>query len=383
MNNNNTPNNEELRELEDALKEIFGQDSEIHFHPEEAHGSIMPLSIIQNNRPPFDSYEDFEAYLKTCFSQIDYIDLYNYLKSNVYGQDEQLLKICACLKAYFNNLCQDVRQDIPYHFILAGPTGCGKTEVFRKVQKYFEEKIPELPVILRDATSLTSEGYVGEGKNYLIRDLVGTNGYGIVFLDEFDKRIIKTEYEGAINFASETQNGLLQMIDGAIMEVESEMGGMAEVDTRNTLFICMGAFEKEQKEEKHPGFNNVNCMPEQKKLDDDGLIEWGCERQLATRFCQIINFNRITDEVLDKIITKYIKEYNNSLGCTIKVSANYKKNIKKMYDERNGTRNIRAMIWRDIQVPYIHIKNINNQYIYLNNVSQNGVIKQIKKSKNA
>lgn len=369
-------NDNQFKELEEAAKRIFGPDVELGL-VDYTNGA----SAFNRENELNDLLNAFENYLKNAFSSIDYIDLYEYLKKNIYGQDEQLLKVCACLKAYFTNISQKERTDMPFHFILSGPTGCGKTEVFRNIQKYFNERIPELPILLKDATSLTSEGYVGEGKNYLIEELVETNGYGIVFIDEFDKRILNSDYSGGVNFASETQNGLLQMIDGAVMSIKDEMS-CASVDTNNTLFICMGAFEKEQVEEKHPGFNNENCMSERKDLTYDLLIKWGCERQLAARFCQIINFNQITDEVLEKIINKYIKQYKKSLNCNIIASTSYKKGLKSLYDRRYGTRNIRSMIWRDLQVPYLNMKNKQQQYISLNKISENGVLKTKKKKVN-
>ena len=172
------------------------------------------------------------------------------------------------------------------------------------------------------------------------------------------------------------------MIDGAVMDIDSDLGDTITIDTNNTLFICMGAFEEDLVEEKHPGFNNINYKPKRKDLTYESLIKWGCEKQLAARFCQIVNFNEVTEEVLEKIIDKYIKQYSKSLNCKIIMSKTYRDELKKTFDKNYGIRNIRSMIWRDLQIPYLHIENPYSEYIYLQKVSKNGLVKTKQKEIN-
>lgn len=307
-----------------------------------------------------DYYEDEEAWIQEIKDSVNDItakEIYETLITDIYGHDPELKKIAINIAAYLNSIQTESNRDIPFHMVLAGPTGSGKTEVYRVLRRMFEKRAGEFPIVLKDSTSVTAEGYEGKDKSYLIRDLVDTNGYGIVFIDEFDKRLLPSNSQvDGINFSTETQNGLLQMLDGAAMEVKmEEAGGISyslPVDTNNTMFICMGAFEKEVKDHRTGLGFNAEEIHKKEKLTFESLIKWGGERQLIARFCDLVEFNPITPEVICKIIEKYKIQYENELNHKIEITESYKKNLVKKFDKNFGARNIRNQIWQDLQDQY-------------------------------
>ena len=135
------------------------------------------------------------------------------------------------------------------NILLAGPTGCGKTEMARALGR-----ILDVPVHIADATGLTAHGYVGKDTDSILLGLLAACDYdrekaetGIVFIDEIDKKSKKTSTTGGPDVGGESvQQALLKMIEGAEVEIEQASPGMGKrsfkIDTSKILFIVGGAF---------------------------------------------------------------------------------------------------------------------------------------------
>ena len=140
------------------------------------------------------------------------------------------------------------------NMILVGQTGTGKTLLARTIAK-----VLNVPFCIADATVLTEAGYVGEDVESILSRLLQASEYnveaaerGIVFIDEVDKISRKADNPSITRDVSGegVQQGLLKLLEGSTVGsasagwyVKHPEQKLVQVDTKNILFICGGAFD--------------------------------------------------------------------------------------------------------------------------------------------
>ena len=92
------------------------------------------------------------------------------LDKYIIGQDEAKKSVAIALRNRYRRslLSEELREEItPKNILMMGPTGCGKTEIARRLAK-----LMDAPFVKVEATKFTEVGYVGRDVDSMIRDLV-------------------------------------------------------------------------------------------------------------------------------------------------------------------------------------------------------------------
>lgn len=312
-------------------------------------GDIDPNMMMDEDDYTAEQIEDLKLSIKEWLGRVPFTEFRNTIHKDVIGQDNLDL-ILANVYNYLTNVA--LGNPVNNNMLMAAPSGCGKTETYRSLRNYFKTEIPELTISQVDVSVITEEGIVGAGSSILVDELMenGTNGYGIVFMDEFDKKLIPSFAEGA-NTSAAVQNQLLTIIEGR--EVPFILNGQPTgyyIDTSNTMFIGLGSFNESREQKKNAAKNNLgfgaraqdNDMFDEITRED--MIKMGASYEMIGRFPLIVNYHKLSEEAVDKIIDKTLETLRLAYQLPIELDADMRTQLHEFANGVYGCRMLDSSI---------------------------------------